>query len=338
MDIQLIKPANLKQELKALPKVELHLHLEGCINIETVLKLATKNHTKLSDHILQGGSGHFATFDDFVQTYYAICNAIVSAEDFCAVIADVIEHVQENNIIYCEVSWTPFLYLKRGLRFDHVIALMNEVLEIHEMRDRIKFIIDTQRDHGLEVGEFVYSKVFDCQESNIVGIGLTGQEQGFSASTYKNLYQSAKDKGFGCTAHAGEYGSAADVWQCVQDLGATRIGHGIRACDDAQLMAYLLSHNIHLEVCPTSNVKLERVTDYLNHPLKDFWKHHLNFGLNSDDPGIFEADLTEEYLNVMHYLGLHSSDIKKCLLNSVEASFTSAKQKKELAQQIMDHW
>lgn len=327
-----------RTNLENLPKIELHLHLEGCVNIETILKLASKNNTNLPKHILDRKSIHFSTFDEFVHTYYSICNSIVSEQDFRLVIGDVIEYVNRNHIIYSEVSWTPFLYLNRGLEFDRMMAVMNEELETHKMRDRIKFIIDIQRDHGFEAGEYVYSQVFHCQDSNIVGIGLTGQEQGFSPSIYRTLYENARDKGFGCTAHAGEYGSSVDVWKCIEDLGATRIGHGIRALDDYKLMDHIVGQNIHLEICPTSNIKLERVINYSSHPLAHFHDRNINFGINSDDPGIFQADLTDEYLNVINYLNFTLSDIKESLINSIGASFASDICKRELNQQILDYW
>src|ERR1700730_3626952 len=99
-----------------------------------------------------------------------------------------------------------------------------------------------------------------------------------------------RDKGYGCTAHAGEYGSANDIWQCIKDLQVKRIGHGIRAISDTGLIDYIKEHNSHLEVSPTSNIRLRRIDNYCKHPIKDFRDMALNIGINSDDPGIFNTD------------------------------------------------
>jgi len=325
-----------QEKIKKLPKVELHLHLEGCIKVETLLKLASQNNVQLPKQILKQKSIYFATFDQFVYTYYSICNVLVEENDFRLVIRDVIDYVKDNNIIHCEVSWTPFQYLNRGMRFDHILSIMNDELEIQGMRNRIKFIIDTQRDHGVEVGKLVYSHAFNCRDCNIVGIGLTGQEQGFSPTIYRKLFQHAKQKGFGCTAHAGEYGSAMDIWQCVKDLCVTRIGHGIKAITDDTLMDYLKNKKIHLEISPTSNVRLKRVDSYFAHPFQTFWSRGLNVGINSDDPEIFGTGLTDECLSVMNYFGLSLDAIQSTLFDSIQASFISENEKETIKQQIVN--
>src|SRR5579859_1432819 len=290
----MIMSEDTRHQVMALPKVELHLHLEGCVTPTTLRLLSQKNRKFLPDHLFTRDTHYFATFDEFVYTYHRICQAIDNEQDFALVIADVADYLRRNTIIHAEVSWTPFLYLNRGLRFEAVMDVMTEALAAHGIADRVQFLIDIQRDHGVEAGTWVYQQVFASRTKfPIAGVGLTGQEEGFAPSDYQALYRQAEAQGLGTTAHAGEYGTPEDIWQCIHALGVKRIGHGIRAVTDRHLLQFLAERHIHLEICPTSNVRLERAASYSGHPLRLLWQAGVNLGLNSDDPGIFASDLSE---------------------------------------------
>lgn len=329
---------DIAQHIRDLPKVELHLHLEGCMTLATLRTLAAQNRVPLPAHLVQN-QAHYFSFDEFAHAYYSICQVLAHEQDFRLVVGDVADYMRRNHVLYCEVAWTPFLYLNnKGLRFERIMDVINEALEEHGLRDRVHFIIDVQRDHGLEAGTWVFEQVFTLQNMNIAGIGLTGQEEGFSPSEYQMLYRRARDAGLGLTAHAGEYGSAEDIWQCVRDLQVSRVGHGTRAVDDRALLAYLAEHTIHLEVCPSSNVLLRRVMSYSSHPLRTFWNHQVNLGISSDDPAIFGSELTDEYLKVMEHCRFSISDLRQTLLNSIASSFASPARKLALEQHICTAW
>ena len=247
-----------KKQVQALPKVELHLHLEGCATLATLRTLCRQNRKPLPVHLQDelAQTHVFGTFDEFVFSYQSICQAITQEQDFALLIADVADYLKRNTILYAEVAWTPFLYLNRGLHFEAIMEIMNEALIAHAIEDRVHFVIDIQRDHGIEAGSWVYQQVFATSPKlRIAGVGLTGQEEGFPPSEYQALYSQAREHGLGVTAHAGEYGTPEDIWQCVRALGVKRIGHGIRAVHDRALLDYLAEQRIHLEICPTSNVR-----------------------------------------------------------------------------------
>jgi adenosine deaminase len=331
-------PQEARAMMKDLPKVELHVHLEGCMGISTLISLADRNGMQLPPHVTQQNSLMFGTFDEFAHTYYSICKALKHEDDFRLLAGDVADYVTSNNIEHCEVSWTPFLYLNRGLRFDAIMHVLNDELETRGVRNRVKFIIDMQRDHGTEAGSLVLSEALHCSDANIVGIGLTGQEAGFRPDAYKSIYQQAREAGLGCTAHAGEYGTPVDIWQCIRELGVTRIGHGIAAANDPDLLDFLAHSDIHLEVCPTSNVRLQRVLAYSTHPFKLLWERGVKIGINSDDPGIFGSDLTSEYVTAMTHFGLTISDLKTTVLNSIKASFATSSEKDRLRTLVEHAW
>lgn len=334
--------AEERRQIQALPKIELHLHLEGMICPSTLRTLCAKNHMPLPLHLQESNAHYFGTFAEFVYTYHTICQAIVHEQDFALLIADVADYLQRNTILYAEIAWTPFLYLNRAknrLRFEAVMEVMNEALEIYGIADRVRFLIDIQRDHGLEAGTWVYQQVFDAHDDlHIVGVGLTGQEEGFSPSEYQVLYRQAKEHGLGLTAHAGEYGTPEDIWQCVHALGVQRIGHGIRAVQDQKLMEFLAEQRIHLEICPTSNVRLGRVMTYSGHPLQLLWQQGIPLGINSDDPGLFASDLSDEYRKVREHCGFSLQEIKQIIDESIRAAFLPSTRKDVLQQYIDLEW
>ena len=329
---------HFKNILQALPKVELHIHLEGCISLSTLKLLAQKNNIALPKHLLEKEDINFKDFDEFVQTFYAICNVIKEEGDFKMLAKDLADYVKRNNIIYCEVSFTPIIYINRGFSFAKIMAILNDEIDAHDLTSCIFFIIDTQRDHGIATGEMVFNKVLETKGYNIVGIGMTGQEVGFLASGYAPLYRKMYEAGYGLAAHAGEYGGAGDIWQCLLDLNVKRIGHGIRAIADDKLLSYIKEQNIHLEVSPSSNVRLCRVDSYAAHPIKDFIGMGLSVGINSDDPGIFNTDLTDEYMNVLNTFNFDTGVLKQCNINAIEAAFTSAATKQHLLTIINQQW
>jgi adenosine deaminase len=327
--------------VRDLPKVELHLHLEGCMSLETLRTLCARHRQPLPAHLvdLEQARHSFATFDEFVYTYYRLCQVLVQPRDFALLVDDLATYIRRNNILYCEVSWTPFLYLNRGMRFTEIMDILTAALEEHGLRERVRFLIDIQRDHGREAGAWVHELVYETAERfGIVGVGLTGQEEGFPPAEYRALYQRAREHGLGCTAHAGEYGTPEDIWQCVQDLGVSRIGHGLRAIQDRRLIEYLAEQHIHLEICPSSNVRLQRVETYSNHPIRTFWNHQVSLGINTDDPGLFGVDLGEEYLTMMDHQQFSLRELQQTLLNSVAAAFLPAERKALLAQEIQQQW
>ncbi len=336
-------PEAIAQQVRALPKVELHLHLEGCMTVATMRQLALRHRIPLPAHLASSeqathASHAFATFDEFAHTYHTLCRLLTHEQDFALLAADLAEYIRQNTIAYCEVSWTPFLYLNRGVQFESVLAVLNEALETQGVRERVRFLIDIQRDHGLEAGEWVYRQAFAARDLHIVGVGLTGQEEGFPPAEYQALFRQARQQGYGCTAHAGEYGTAEDIWQCVQELGVSRIGHGLHAAHDPLLLHYLAEQRIHVEVCQTSNVRLGRVTSYSTHPLHTFWQHQIPLSINTDDPRMFESDLTQEYLKAMQHSGFTLTDLQHTILHSLDAAFLPPEKKHLLHEHITQAW
>lgn len=325
--------------INILPKIELHLHLEGTAAAQTVRRLYERSGRVAPEWTNTPEAPGFTDFGAFVRRYYSVCEAITKESDFEDFVQDVIDYVKTENLLHCELSWTPFYYLQKGMNFFKIMERMARKIEDAGLSDAIFFIIDTQRDHGREVAKQVFEKVFQVLDLNVCGIGLTGEELSVPSADFEYYFKkAAQEFGLGCTAHAGEFGPPAEVRSCVETLGVSRIGHGIRAVEDEALMDFLFSKNIHLEICPTSNVKLFRVKNYEQHPVGVFKKRGLSFSINSDDPAIFGSSISGEYEMVEKHLHFSKGDFQKVLLDAAAAGFVSAERRAALKARILQEF
>jgi adenosine deaminase len=323
------------QVLRSLPKVELHVHLEGIISHQAFLKLRRANAVDIPQKYHSEYPAYFPTFPDFVEAYYAICHSIRKEQDFRTVTGDLADYLHADNIQYAEVSFTPFFYIRQGMSFSRIMGIVNEELERLGLRDRVFFIIDSQRDHEAAIADKVFREAFQLADMNICGIGLTGAEVPVPASEFRPFFLEARDAyGLGLTAHAGEFGPPAMVRDSIEVMEVSRIGHGIRAVEDEELMDFVLSRNVHFEICPTSNVKLHRVANYAAHPVGKFLERGMNVGINSDDPGIFRTSLSNEYEIVMETFDLPLTTIGQTILQAIDTAFTTDEHKKSLRTQV----
>ncbi|MEZ4982128.1 MAG: adenosine deaminase [Saprospiraceae bacterium] len=318
------------------PKIELHLHLEGIVGFNDLSSLYKSANTDLPFFLKNGFPDTFPNFEDFVNTYYACCQPIQKENEFSRSIRFLKEYLEANQIIYAEISWTPFFYMNKGFDFDKSLGIMNESLEELGIRDQVNFIVDVQRDHGDEIMDRIFSKVKHAEDFKIAGIGLTGDETkeipGRVAYWFRYLKE---ERQLGTTAHVGEYGSPKLIKQLLESLHPDRIGHGIRAAEDQELVEYIKEKNIHLETCPTSNVKLERVDSYEKHPLSWFLDQGVSVGLNSDDPGIFKSGLNSEYKKAYEKMDVPYSSFQILMKNALDASFLKENEKEKIRPKLV---
>jgi adenosine deaminase len=318
------------------PKVELHLHLEGILDYSSLSELYKSGKTNLPPFLKNGFPDAFPKFEDFVETYYACCQPIQEEKDFNKYIQFLYQYLEANQIIYAEVSWTPFYYMNKGFDFTRSLGYMNEALDELGIRERINFIIDVQRDHGNEVIDKVFSEVMQADDFKIAGIGLTGDETREIPKRAAYWFNKLKqEKQSGTTAHSGEYGAPKYIKQLLEELKPDRLGHGIRAAEDQDLVDFIKEEKIHLEICPSSNVKLERVASYQEHPLSWFLDQEVSVGLNSDDPGIFKSGLNAEYKNAYEKMDVPYSSFQILMENALNAAFLNEKEKEFLRPQLV---
>lgn len=336
---------SLDQFIRAMPKVELHVHLEGSIQPETLLQLARRNHKPLPTATVEGLRDWytFTDFDHFIEIYVAICACIATADDFELIAREFLRNQAAQNIRYSEVIFTPYTHARgeSAIPFAAQLAALNRARQwaTDELGIQVAWVPDVSRnsrpvEHSLLVANWAISG----KTQGVIGFGVGGGEVGNPPELFEEAFQRARAAGLASLPHAGETEGPASIWGAVHSLGAARIGHGVRCLDDPDLVAYLRQRQIPLDVSPTSNVCLKVAPSLAEHPLPRLLNEGLYVTINSDDPPMFNTTLTGEYLAIAHTFGFGVEMIEKLVLNGVQASLQPAEARSTMARQFRDEF
>jgi len=327
--------------IRAMPKVELHVHLEGAIEPETVLALAKQNGVSLPADSVEGLRRwfRFTDFDHFVEVYLAVSACLAHLDDIERIARDFLAGQARQNILHTEFTYTAWThYARAGWRFADQLAALNVARRWAERELGITsgIVIDIPRIISREEGLMVADWAIEGMHDGVVALGLGGPEVGNPVERYADAFARAWDAGLPCVPHAGENAGPENVWSALRIARAQRIGHGIRAMDDHELVEELVRRRIPLEVCPTSNVLLAGVARIEEHPIVRMQKTGLLVTLNSDDPAMFNTTLTDEYLACTAAFGWTDADCESLALRAAEASLLSAAKRLHLADWIRE--
>ena len=322
-----------------LPKVELHVHLEGSLQPATVAALAAR-HGRDTREVWPDGlpeSFSFVDFPDFARQFWFGLSLLRTGDDLRAVIGALGESLQANNVRYAEVTSTAFSHLRGNISAaDYGDALdsgRRDVLDRFGVR--LAWVIDIPRDieppGSRATVEFLAGP---HAPTDTVGIGLGGYEVGFPAGPYAEAFSAATALGLHSVPHAGETEGAHSVAAALDALAAERIGHGVRCLEDPELVRRLADTGTMLEVCPTSNVLLGVAGSIDEHPLPAMIAAGLNVSINTDDPGSFGTDLTTELQLVHAHHAVRLEDLRALQLAALDASFADSSTKRALRAEI----
>ena len=325
-----------------MPKVELHVHLEGSIQPQTLLTLADRNGVALPADDLEGLKAfyRFTDFDHFIRVYFAISNCLQTLDDFALIAFEHGAEMARQNIRYAEVTFTPYTNVANtGLPFQEILAALNEGRRRAEQEFGVRFqwVLDIVRNNP-ETRHQVAEWAVSALDDGVVGFGLGGTERGHPPEWFEDAYRVAREAGMHSVPHAGEVAGPESVWGAIRALGAERLGHGVRSVEDPALTDYLREHQIPLEVCPTSNLCLGVYPSYDEHPIRWLWDQGLYVTLNSDDPPMFNTDLVSEYQVLAEHLGFSADELERLSLNAVEASFLPLTAKAELRESFQSEF
>ena len=318
-----------------MPKVELHVHLEGSIRPETLLQLAQRHEIVLPANTVQGLRQWytFTDFDHFIEIYFSICQCIRTPDDVELVAREFLEGQAAQNVVYSEVTYTPYSqYLASGLAFADQLAAINRAREwaARTLNVHMGLVLDISRqlrpDEGCVTAEWAVQGMND----GVVALGLGGPEVGNPPEKFIEAFDLARSAGLHSAPHAGEISGPESIWGALRVLKAERIGHGVACLQDPALVDELRRLQIPLEVCPTSNVCLKVVPNLASHPLPRLLAEGLLVTLNSDDPPMFNTTLTDEYLKAAAAFHLDVQVIEKLVLNALMVSFLPSEQKAAL--------
>ena len=316
--------------IKRLPKCELHIHIEGSLEPELMFALSRRNGIRLPYASVEAlrQAYQFRHLQDFLGLYYQGMSVLVTEQDFYDLAWAYLQRAREDNVRHVEMFFDPQGHTARGIAFSTVIGGLHRA------------VVDAARELGVgaslimcflrHLDETDAEKTLDralAFKDKIVGVGLDSSELGNPPSKFARVFRRARDEGFFLTAHAGEEGPAAYVWEALDVLGVGRIDHGNHSLDDAALVGRLARERIALTVCPLSNLRLRVIDDLGRHPLRQMMDKGLLVTVNSDDPAYFGGYVNENYRAVSRALELRRDEIAATVRNGIEASLmaTAAK-------------
>lgn len=316
-----------------IPKVELHCHLEGSIAPALARELAARNGLALPAGLF-GADGHYIWKDflSFLAAYDRVCTVLRTPRDFGDVIYSYLAGVAAEGAIYVEMFCSPERPAALGISYTAWLEALAEGIDRAQREFGIvgRIIIICIRHLGPERALAMAEAMVAEPHPYVVGFGMGGDEAKFTPADFVPAYRLARDKGYGCTVHAGEVVGPESVWAAIDSLPVTRIGHGVRSADDPALMAELARRGTVLEVCPGSNVALGLYPDRASHPLHRLIASGVPVTLNSDDPPFFHTTLGNEY----DMAGLDDGALRHIARTAVEASFADETTKLGLLKEI----
>jgi adenosine deaminase len=325
----------LDEYIRHMPKVELHVHLEGSVQPKTLLTLSRRHHVSLPAETVEGIHAWytFRNFDHFIEIYMTISSCLRSADDIELVAREFLLNQAEQNILYSEVTFTPYnQFVNCGLGFHKQIDAVNRAREWGEktLGTRMGLIIDIPRERSPQAGEQVATWVIDRFGDGIVGLGLGGPEQGNPAAKFKQAFHRVRDKGIPCILHAGETDGPTSIWNAIEAADPVRIGHGVRAIEDPDLLKYLRNAKLPLEVCPTSNLCLGVYPSLKGHSLPQLIQQGISLSLNSDDPPMFNTNLSAEFYSCATAFGWDRHFVRSLAADAVAMSLLPPLKRDEL--------
>jgi len=323
---------------KTLPLTDLHRHLDGNIRIKTILELGQQFSMPLPAYDIEALRPHV----QIVEAEPSLVAFLSKLDWGVAVLGDLeacrrvaYENVQDAKnaqIDYAELRFSPYyMAMKHNLPIAGVVEAVVDGVQAgcRDFSIKANMIGILSRTFGQEACQSELDALL-TQKDKLVAIDLAGDELGQPGERFIRHFKQVRDAGLQVTVHAGEAAGASSIWQAINDLGATRIGHGVKAVDDLMLLDYLAKHNIGIESCLTSNIQTSTISSFAAHPIKTFLNHGVMACINTDDPAVEGIELLHEYDVARLEVGLSAEQIRKAQINGLEMAFLSDSEKKAL--------
>ena len=324
---------------RALPKVELHRHLEGSIRLSTMLEVSQQYGLELPSDIaalsrlVQVQADDPITAESFLSKFINIRKFFCAPEVIQRIMSEAVEDAANDNIRYMELRFTP-VALGRLKQFalsdvmDWACAATDAASRKYGIK--VKLIASTNRHEAVELAQQVAILAAERRHKGIVGLDLAGNEGAFAAAPFLPIFKEAREAGLNIVLHAGEWSGAANVREAIEKFGALRIGHGVRTLEDAAVADLARERGTTFEVCLTSNFQTGVCPSIAAHPFRRMLEQNLKATLNTDDPSLSQITLSDEYRAATEHLNLAHDQLKGSILIAAEAAFLPAAEKAEL--------
>ena len=330
----------MKEFIQSLPKIELHLHIEGTLEPELMFELAKRNEVDIPFNSVTEvrDAYNFHNLQSFLDIYFQGANVLIHEQDFFELTWAYLLRCKEDKVLHTEVFFDPQAHTERGISFDTVVNGIHRALvkAATELNISSKLIMCFLR-HLDEESAFESLAQAQAHKDKIIAVGLDSTEVGNPAGKFERVFKKALEQGFLTVAHAGEEGSASNIYEALNLLKITRIDHGVRCTDDEELVKQLVTERIPLTVCPLSNIKLKVFECMEQHNIVSLLRKGVCVTINSDDPAYFGGYMTDNFLAVNNALPMNKSEIAQFTLNAIEASFISQSEKQRLTLATQDY-
>jgi aminodeoxyfutalosine deaminase len=328
-----------ERDIATVPKVELHVHLNGSITEATAAELARRHGADPDEALgLVDGRypGRYPDFGGFLATYLAANAFVRTPEDLEIVAAEFARGQAAQNIVYSEAIFTAMIYIRNGMEPVAMWQALRNGLTAAGPKTQIALVVDAIRDLGRAEAEATIRLVEEA-DAPIVGLCLTGVGSSEPVEVFGILREASTRLGMGFEVHAGEMGPPSGIVDAIDVLHADRIGHGVAAIHDPNVLARVVREQVALDVCPSSNVRIGLFPSLEDHPVAAFWRAGVNMTISSDDPPFFDTTLTDELLHVVRLAGLTRDDLATLQRRAVRNAFAAAAKKAETLA-LIDDW
>lgn len=320
----------MKEFIQQLPKVELHLHIEGSLEPELMFDLAQRNQIAIpfSSPDEVRAAYQFSNLQSFLDIYYQGANVLIHEQDFFDLTWAYLLRCQQDNVMHTEIFFDPQTHTARGIAFETVINGITQALEKGQQELGISsHLIMCFLRHLSEADAILTLQLALPYKDKIVGVGLDSSEQGHPPEKFQQVFRQAREAGFIAVAHAGEEGPALNIRNAIDLLGVQRVDHGVRCVEDVALVQELKQTRMPLTVCPLSNLKLKVFTEMEQHNIVELLRQGLCVTINSDDPAYFGGYMTDNFMAVANAHPMSHQELAQFTLNAIEASFISDAEK-----------
>jgi len=328
--------------LRALPKTDLHCHLDGSMRLKTILSLAQDQKVKLPADTEDGLARaiHMGevckSLEDYLVAFDVTLSVLQTADALYRAAHELAMDAAAENVKYLEVRYSPALHQQKGLKMTTIVDSVLEGLRAAKRETGIKcgLIVCGIRHMSPQTSVRLAELCVAYKNRGVIGFDLAGAELNFPAKDHKDAFQLILKNNVNCTAHAGEAYGPESISQAIHFLGAHRIGHGTRLREDGDLLNYINDHRIPLEVCPTSNVQTGAVTDLKSHPLKFYFDYGLRVTINTDNRLITDTTCTKEYWLAHQEMGFTLEDLTTIIVSGFKSAFMPFREKQDMLKAI----
>lgn len=318
------------EDIKKLKKIELHIHLDGSVSLDTISKITGNKkdeifHLMVANDKLENLSEYLTKFDLPIK-------CMQTKENLKLISKELVDYLEKENVIYAEVRFAPIFHTKGNLTLESIVE---SVLEGLRSNNNVKTNLILCMMRGMEYEDNI--KVIEVAEKylgkGVCALDLAGAEDRYPLKDYINLFNVAKEKNVPFIIHAGENGGYKEVELAI-DIGAKRIGHGIHSYENLDFLNELKNKDILLEICPTSNIQTNAIDEYKNHPIYNFYKKGIKVCINTDNKTVSNISLNEEYIKLYNTFNFDINDFKIMNLNALKYSFLSEKEKDQILKEL----